>query len=108
MKQANDSFPLQQQIVRGVEAIVADTLKATLKNPKESAFMTKFALASQRASKTRMKLEREGLHVPGFLIASITSSCNLHCAGCYSRCSHATSDAPPVAQLKGAEWLRAV
>ena len=53
-----------------------------------------------------MKLEQEGLHVPGFLIASITSSCNLHCAGCYSRCNNATVDAAPVEQLSRDEWLR--
>ena len=68
--------------------------------------MAKFAIASRKASKTRLKLEEDGLHVPGFLIASITSSCNLHCAGCYSRCSNATNDAPPVDQLSSAEWLR--
>ena len=101
-----DSFDLQQHIEQGVEAIVADTLKATLKNPKESAFMVKFAAASRKASKTRLRLEQEGLHVPGFLIASITSRCNLHCAGCYSRCTSATNDAPPVDQLSDREWLR--
>ena len=99
-------FDLQRHIEQGVEAIVAETLKATLKNPKESAFMAKFAVASRKASKTRLKLEEKGLHVPGFLIASITSSCNLHCAGCYSRCSSATTDAPPVDQMTSEEWLR--
>ena len=102
----NQQFDLQKHIEQGVEAIVADTLKATLKNPKESAFMVKFAAASRKASKTRLKLEEEGLHVPGFLIASITSACNLHCAGCYSRCTSATNDAPPVDQLSDEEWLR--
>lgn len=100
------SFDLQKHIEQGVEKIVADTLKATLKNPRESAFMVKFAAASRKASKVRLQHEQQGLHVPGFLIASITSSCNLHCAGCYSRCSHATVDAPPVHQLTDAEWLR--
>ena len=71
-----ETFDLQKHIEQGVEKIVSDTIKATLKNPKESAFMVRFAAASRRASKTRMKLEQEGLHVPGFLIASITSSCN--------------------------------
>jgi MoaA/NifB/PqqE/SkfB family radical SAM enzyme len=89
-----------------VEKIVADTIKATLKNPKESAFMAKFAMASRKASKVRQKNEQEGLHVPGFLIASITSSCNLHCAGCYSRCNNATVDTPPVRQLTSEEGLR--
>lgn len=102
----NDSFVLQKHIEQGVEKIVADTIKATLKNPKESAFMVRFAAASRKASKTRMKLEQDGLHVPGFLIASITSSCNLHCAGCYSRCNNATVDTAPVEQLTGEEWTR--
>ena len=99
-------FDLQKHIEQGVEQIVADTLKATLKNPKECAFMVKFAAASRKASKTRLKYEKEGLHVPGFLIASITSRCNLHCAGCYSRCSNATNDAEPVSQLTTEEWQR--
>ena len=100
------SFDLQKHIEEGVERIIADTLRATLKNPKESAFMVKFAAASRKADKKRMKLEEEGLHVPGFLIASITSSCNLHCEGCYSRCNNATNDAEPVRQLTNEEWFR--
>ena len=47
---------------------------------------------------TRSK-DAEGEHVPAFLIASITSSCNLHCAACYSRANHACSDSAPVSQL---------
>ena len=97
---------LQKRIEQGVEKIVSDTIKATLKNPKESAFMLRFANASRNASKRRMKYEEEGLHVPGFLLASITSSCNLHCAGCYSRCIHTTTDEKPKEQLTSAEWLR--
>ena len=46
------------------------------------------------------------LHVPAFLIASITSRCNLNCAGCYSRHNKATVDTAPVQQLTGDEWLR--
>ncbi|MBQ6453004.1 MAG: radical SAM protein, partial [Coriobacteriales bacterium] len=99
-------FDLQKHIEQGVEQIVADTIKATLRNPKESRFMVRFAAASKRASKTRMQFEQEGLHVPGFLICSITSSCNLHCAGCYSRCNHATVDTPPVRQLSCASWRK--
>ncbi len=102
----SETFDLQKHIEKGVEKIVADTLKATFRNPKESAFMAKFALASNKASKRRLELEEEGLHVPGFLIASITSSCNLHCAGCYSRCTEGTVDAPPVKQLTGEDWNR--
>ena len=97
-------FNLQEHISKGVEKIVADTLKATLRDPRESAFMLKFAAAASKAAKRRMELEAEGLHVPSFLIASITSACNLHCAGCYSRCNQATVDAQPVKQLDRGEW----
>lgn len=99
-------FDIQAYMTKGVEQVVSDVLRATLKNPRESAFMVKFALASRKASEKRAVAERQGEHIPPFLIASITSSCNLHCAGCYSRCSSATVDAAPVAQLTDEEWLK--
>ena len=106
MNTIGESFDLQDYLTRGVEEVVSDALRATLKNPRESAFMLRFAAASKAASARRRKLEDAGEHVPSFLIASITSKCSLHCAGCYSRCNHATVDAEPVAQLTGEEWLR--
>ena len=102
----DQNFDVQSYMTRGVERIVSDAIKATIKNPRESAFMLKFANASRAASKKRAELEKNGDHVPPFLIASITSKCNLHCAGCYSRCNHATVDAEPVEQLSSDEWLR--
>ena len=98
------SFDLQQYMTEGVERVVKDAVKATLKNPRESAFMLRFAAASKAASKKRRKAEDSGEHIPPFLIASITSKCNLHCAGCYSRCNHATTDEEPVRQLTGEDW----
>ena len=106
MSRKEDSFDIQEYMTRGVERVVSDTIKATLKDPKESAFMLKFATASKSASKKRRKAEEQGEHIPPFLIASITSQCNLHCAGCYSRCNHATLDAEPVAQLTSEEWFK--
>ena len=100
------AFDIQEYMTKGVERVVSDAVRATLKNPREAAFMAKFALASRSASRKRKSLEKTGEHIPPFLIASITSKCNLHCAGCYSRCNHATTDAEPVSQLTGAQWLR--
>ena len=99
-------FDIQEYMTKGVERVVSDAIRATLKNPREAAFMAKFALASRSASRKRKVFEKEGEHIPPFLIASITSKCNLHCAGCYSRCNHATLDAEPVSQLTSEEWLR--
>ena len=101
-----ENFDLQSYLTEGVEDIVAGALKATLKNPRESAFMLKFAAASRIASAKRRKAEDSGEHIPPFLIASITSQCNLHCEGCYSRSNHATTDAAPVRQLTDEEWLK--
>ena len=99
-----EKFDLQEYLIEGVEGVVSEAIKATLRNPKESAFMLRFAAASRTASKKRRKAEDKGEHIPPFLIASITSKCNLHCAGCYSRCNHATVDSEPVRQLTDEEW----
>ena len=100
----DQDFDIQAYLTGGVERIVSDAVKATLRNPKESAFMLRFAAASRAASKRRAESEKNGEHIPPFLIASITSRCNLHCAGCYSRCNKATVDSEPEAQLTGEEW----
>ena len=102
----NEYFDLQNYLIEGVERVVKEAIKATLKNPRESVFMLKYAKATRAASNKRREAEDNGEHIPPFLIASITSKCNLHCAGCYSRCNHATTDAEPVSQLTSEEWLK--
>ena len=102
----DQNFDIQAYMTKGVERIVSDAIKATIKNPRESAFMLRFAKASRAASKKRADAEKSGEHIPPFLIASITSKCNLHCAGCYSRCNNATVDSEPVSQLTSEEWFR--
>ncbi|MBQ9156766.1 MAG: radical SAM protein [Eubacterium sp.] len=102
----NQNFDIQDYMTKGVERVVADSLKATLKNPRESAFLVKFSAASRNASKKRLAAKKKGEHIPPFLIASITSQCNLHCAGCYSRCNHATVDTEPVSQLTSKDWFK--
>ncbi|MDD5952294.1 MAG: radical SAM protein [Oscillospiraceae bacterium] len=99
-----EKMKLQNYLTAGVENIVKNTMQVTWKNPAQSLFMAKFALASKAASKTRERLEREGEHIPAFLIASITSSCNLHCAGCYARAVHTCEDGEPMKQLSAEEW----
>lgn len=102
----DEHFDIQQYLSDGVEQVVKDALRATVTDPRESAFLAKFAIASAKATKKRIAEEKDGLHVPSYLIASITSNCNLHCAGCYSRANYATVDCKPVMQLTDEEWLR--
>ena len=70
----DNKFDIQEYMTNGVERIVADAIRATLRNPRESAYMVRFAAASRAASKKRAAMEKKGEHIPPFLIASITSS----------------------------------
>ncbi len=102
----NQEFNLEEYLTNGVEWLVKDALRATLKNPRESAFLTKYAVASKKAGGIRHKLELEGEHIPPFLIASITSTCNLHCKGCYARANHSCGDSEDKKHLSAMEWNR--
>jgi MoaA/NifB/PqqE/SkfB family radical SAM enzyme len=102
----NSKFDIQAYLNQGVERLVSDVLKTTFRNPKESAYMLRFVKATQEAAKKRQAYEDAGEHIPPFLIASITSRCNLHCAGCYSRHNKATVDEEPSGQLSADEWGR--
>ena len=66
-----EKFDIQEYMTKGVERVVADAVKATLKNPKESAFMVKFAAASKIASEKRKKAEKDNEHRPPFLIKGV-------------------------------------
>ena len=99
-----NEFNIQEYLAEGVEYIVKNAMKATLRNPKESLFLLRFSKHAQKATGIRQDYEDMGHHIPVFLIASVTSSCNLHCAGCYARGIHSTNDETPVAQLSAGEW----
>lgn len=99
-------FDLDRYLTCGVESIVKDALAASLKNPKETAFLLSYALASKRAASAREKFAAEGKHIPSFLIASITNRCNLHCAGCYARANSLCDDADTAQLLTDEDWCR--
>ncbi len=100
----NKEFNLEEYLTSSVEGIVKGALRASLFNPKESIFMAKYALASKKASRLRHEAEKKGEHIPPFLIASIASNCNLHCAGCYSRAIETGDDGARTEQLNAESW----
>ena len=57
MQQNTEPFDLQAYMTGGVERVVSDALKATLRNPRESTYMVKFAADSKAASRKRRKAE---------------------------------------------------
>lgn len=59
-----------------------------------------------RSARLREENEAAGTHVPGFLIASITSQCNLHCKGCYARAGGACHEGGAAQDLRAGEWAQ--
>ena len=68
----SENFDLQSYMTKGVERIVAETVRAGLKNPREASFMMRFAAAAKSAAKRREAAEAKGLIVPAFLTAAVT------------------------------------
>jgi MoaA/NifB/PqqE/SkfB family radical SAM enzyme len=95
---------IQKYLSDGVEIILKDSIRACLKNPKEILYLYKFSRYAKKATKIRQRYDENGQNIPAFLIASITSSCNLHCTGCYSRANEACSDDAPSNQLSANQW----
>ena len=54
----DERFDLQKYLTEGVEQVVKDALKATVRDPRESAFLVKFAAACAVAAGRREKNER--------------------------------------------------
>lgn len=96
---------IQEYMTDGVRRIVADSLKAVVRNPKETVFMLKFAKSAERKNRQRQKLMDQGENVPPFLICSVTRACNMHCEGCYSRYNETIREKETGGQLSSAEWL---
>lgn len=100
----NKNFNIQEYLANGVENIVKNAIRTSLKNPKESLYLLKFSKHAKNATQIRKEYEKENQNIPVFLIASITSRCNLHCAGCYSRANDICNDNTPFNQLTDNDW----
>jgi len=83
---------LEEYLNNGIEALVKDALRKTLKNPKETAFLVQYGISVKKAASIRHRAAEKGEHFPSFLVASITSQCNLNCAGCYDRTRETTAN----------------
>ena len=77
-----------------IRNIMAKAYKNVLSNPREAKFAYKMQRLFEKSEKLRRKVaEQEGLDVPPFLISSISTTCNLHCKGCYARSNGIAQDA---------------
>lgn len=100
----SNNFDISKYMSNGIENIIKNIVKASFQNPKETAFVLKYAMASKEARKRREALARENENVPAFLISSITSSCNLFCKGCYARANKSCGESVKKKQLSSHKW----
>ena len=76
-----------------IRKMMARAYKNVLSNPREAEFVFRMQKQFRKAEQRRKELkETEGLDVPPFLISSIATTCNLHCAGCYARSNGIAND----------------
>lgn len=79
---AND---LTGYLSRSVLSIFKSLVHSALFNREQRSFLLGAMKNAEKASAKRKKAEKQGTHIPPFLIASITPDCNLSCKGCYAR-----------------------
>lgn len=94
---------LTEYMSETIRNILENVAKTALKNPREAAFLLQFTKYAKEAQERRAAKEQQGTHVPAFLMASITGSCNMHCKGCFARACGTCQD-EPVPELSADEW----
>ena len=91
-------------IEQGISSIAAALSNFYISEGESTDFLMSLALSLATSTKKRQKHEESGRHIPPFLIASIASKCNLHCAGCYARAGGICSENQEEKELSVHEW----
>ncbi|MGZ4927608.1 MAG: radical SAM protein [Halobacteriota archaeon] len=86
-----------------LKTYLKDAVRITIKNPSQALFFARMLRSQKKATRTRQTWERQGLHVPPFLIASVTNRCNLRCKGCYAQ-AHAQTRSPSAEMSEDKLW----
>lgn len=92
-------------MAESIRNIMAKAYLNVLGNPREARFVAKMQRTISKAERRRKTyLEKEGVAVPPFLIASIATTCNLQCKGCYARKNGIAGDIPTKETLTPDQW----
>lgn len=92
--QGSEKNQLAEYMSGSIRNIMTKAYKNVLSNPREAKFAYKMQRLFEKSEKLRSKMaETEELDVPPFLISSISTTCNLHCKGCYARSNGIAEDA---------------
>ena len=90
----------------GIKSISSTVSAFYLNNLKGIKFISGFVQSLARASRLRKESEKNGLHIPPFLIASISSKCNLHCIGCYARADGMCTEGGRNDEMTAEKWKK--
>jgi MoaA/NifB/PqqE/SkfB family radical SAM enzyme len=82
MKHTQDAIHLLNQ---SIKSLFKEAMLMSFKTPAIALFMCRTMRQQKKAAKVRQSWEARGVHVPAFMIASITNRCNLQCKGCFAQ-----------------------
>lgn len=88
----------------GIKTIMETAGRFYLNSASGQKFMRDAVLSMRRAAKRRDECEKNGTHIPPFLIASIASDCNLRCAGCYAWANGGCGGDEAPQQMDATQW----
>lgn len=84
---------IQNYMSNAIRGIMSKAYRNVLSNPTEAKAVWRLQQTFLTSEKRRAKVrEEEGVDVPPFLICSISTTCNLHCKGCYARANGIAND----------------
>ncbi len=95
---------LAEYLNESVVHIFRDATRSSKLNLKELRFLHRAAKIQKEAAQRRLQSDALGTSVPPFLIASIATRCNLHCAGCYARANHTCMDQSFKEEMSAKRW----
>jgi MoaA/NifB/PqqE/SkfB family radical SAM enzyme len=76
---------LDKKLNMEIRLLFKDALKTIFKQPALAKFFLQTYRWQKKAGSLRLDWEKKGVHVPPFMIFSITGKCNLSCKGCYAQ-----------------------
>jgi MoaA/NifB/PqqE/SkfB family radical SAM enzyme len=87
-KRTIDDTTMRSRLDRGIAAFFLDALKVALGHPAWWRIAIRLFLNQRTAAKKRAAWLEQNVHVPPLVVLSVTSRCNLRCAGCYAGALH--------------------
>ncbi len=97
-----------QPLLEGIDTRLTQVFVPwAIRHPRHFPALVRLARAHQRARRIRAEAREAGVQVPPFLVLSVTSKCNLRCAGCYAGAVGITGGSPAArAPLGLGDWRR--